>query len=88
MPLEIALPGHEDGRQRHREEACEDHDPLHEFGVVSGAGDMHEPQNGQECTIREAAGHDRADHTRRLAISVWLPGVHRCEAHLRAVADE
>ena len=50
--------------------------------------DLVDAQEREEGAARQAAGEQRADDARRLAVGVGLPGVHRREAHLRAVADE
>ncbi len=49
---------------------------------------MEKPQDGQERAARQPARQQRPDDARRFAVSVGLPGVHRRQAHLRAVADQ
>ncbi len=69
-------------------QAHEDHDLAGELGLGPGPADLIDPQDGQEGAARDAAGQQRADDARRLAVGVGLPGVHRRQAHLGAVADE
>ena len=55
---------------------------------AAGAADLVDPQDRQEGAAGDAAGQQRADQARRFAVGVRLPGVHRGQAHLGAVADE
>ena len=87
-PLEVALPDHEHRGDGHRQQAHEDHDLAGELGFGAGAADLVDAQDRQEGAAGDAAGQQRAHHARRLAVGVRLPGVHRGQAHLGAVADE
>ena len=86
--LEVALPHHEDRGDSHRQEAHEDHDLAGEIGFGAGPADLIEPQDGQKGAARRPAGEQHADDPGGLAVGVRLPGVHRRQAHLGAVADE
>ena len=59
-----------------------------ERGLAPAAADLVDAQDRQERAARDAARQERADQARRLAVGVGLPGVHRGQAHLGAVADE
>ena len=86
--LEIALPNHEQGCDRHGEKAHENQNLPHECRSPGRLADLVDTQNGEEGTIRQTAGKQGSDQSRGLAVGIRLPRVHRRQAHLGAVADE
>ena len=87
--LEVALPQKKQRRDHHREQS--------QHQQRARASSRLRPQRPSTCltrrmarkaTVVAAAGQHRADDAGRLAVRVGLPGVHRRETHLGAVAHE
>ena len=87
-PLEVALPGHERRRDRHRDEAEAEEELARERPLAGRLHDAVDPQEREERAVRHPAREEGPDDPGGLAVGVRLPRVHRREAHLRPVADD
>src|SRR6266496_4560596 len=74
-PLEVALPDHEDGGERHGEEPHPDERVAREGRLAGGAAHVHHAGERDEAEARDAGREERAEDARRLAVRVRLPRV-------------
>src|SRR5713226_7724570 len=67
---------------------------LRFFHILSAAGEaafareLKKAKDRQKGTVGEPSREQRTDQSRRFAVRVRLPGVHRRKSHLGAIADE
>ncbi len=65
-----------------------DEQAVGEDALARRGGDLGQAQEREKGAAGESAGQHGADHAGRLAVGVRLPGVHRHQAELGAVADQ
>ncbi len=86
--LEVPLDEDERCRDKDGGEPEAEEQPPRERRPEDGRGDEVHAQEGVERAVHHPHRHENAGRRRGLAIRVRLPGVHRGEARLGAVADE